>query len=141
MIGYETSANFRQLGIFVLLLISMACKSQSQPQTPAGTGVAISEVGAPDTQTAPHVNPEKAMQYTRQVVEFGPRYLGSAGHKKTEEFLRSRLKGDNLEEDAFTASTPAGNFPMRNFIAKFPGTQDGIIVIAGHYDTLYSKKN
>ena len=26
---------------------------------------------------------------------------------------------------------------MRNIIAKFPGTKDGIIVIAGHYDTNY----
>ena len=30
---------------------------------------------------------------------------------------------------------------MRNLIAKFPGTKDGIIVIAGHYDTLYSQGN
>ncbi len=141
MIGYKTSANFRQLGIFVLLLISMACKSQSQLQTPATSRLDVKEPGAPETKAAPQVNPEKAMQHTRQVVEFGPRYLGSAGHKKTEEFLRSHLKLDNLEEDAFTDSTPAGNFPMRNFIAKFPGTEEGIIVIAGHYDTLYSKKN
>ena len=37
----------------------------------------------------------------------------------------------------FTAATPAGKFPVRNIIAKFPGTKDGIIVIAGHYDTNY----
>ena len=30
---------------------------------------------------------------------------------------------------------------MRNIIAKFPGTRDGIIVIAGHYDTNYPLRN
>ena len=81
------------------------------------------------------------MQYVRQIVGFGPRYIGSPGHKKTEEFLRNHLKSDNLEEDAFSAATPAGNLQMRNFIAKFPGSKDGIIVIAGHYDTLYGRKD
>ena len=40
-----------------------------------------------------------------------------------------------IADDAFTATTAAGRFPMRNIIAKFPGKKDGIIVIAGHYDT------
>ena len=31
--------------------------------------------------------------------------------------------------------TAAGPFPMNNIIAKFPGKKDGIIVLAGHYDT------
>ena len=42
-----------------------------------------------------------------------------------------------MEDDAFTADTPEGKFPVRNIIAKFPGTRDGVIVIAGHYDTNY----
>ena len=37
----------------------------------------------------------------------------------------------------FTADTPEGKFPVHNIIAKFPGTKDGIIVIASHYDTNY----
>src|SRR5208282_5593929 len=41
------------------------------------------------------------------------------------------------EDDAFTADTVEGKFPVRNIIAKFPGTKDGIIVIMGHYDTNY----
>jgi Zn-dependent M28 family amino/carboxypeptidase len=70
-------------------------------------------------------------------VLFGPRFLGSPGHKKFEEYLRTRLKGDALEEDAFTLDSPEGKFPGRNFIARFPGAKDGVIVIAGHYDTNY----
>ena len=41
-----------------------------------------------------------------------------------------------MEQDEFTAQTPAGKFPINNIIAKFPGAKDGIIVVAG-YDTNY----
>jgi Zn-dependent M28 family amino/carboxypeptidase len=46
-----------------------------------------------------------------------------------------------LEADVFTATTPAGKFEMKNLIAKFPGTKDGVIVIGGHYDTNYPLKH
>lgn len=87
----------------------------------------------------PLVSGERALQFTKEVVAFGPRYLGSPGHAKIEAYLRSQLKGDNPVEDSFTATTPAGNFRMTNFIAKFPGAKDGIIVVSGHYDTLYGR--
>ena len=81
------------------------------------------------------------MKYTREVVAFGSRPIGSAAHKKLQTYLREHLKGDQLEEDVSTADTPAGKFQITNFIAKFPGTKDGIVVIGGHYDTVYSLKN
>ena len=81
------------------------------------------------------------MQYVREVVAFGPRPIGSANHKKLEDYILSHLKGDTVEDDAFTADTPEGKFPVRNIMAKFPGTRDGIIVIAGHYDTNYPLRN
>jgi glutaminyl-peptide cyclotransferase len=81
------------------------------------------------------------MQYTREVTAIGPRPIGSAGHKKLEAYLKAHLKGDDLEEDTFTAQTPVGQFKMTNFIAKYPGTRDGLVVIGGHYDTNYPLKN
>ena len=51
------------------------------------------------------------------------------------------LKGDEVEDDAFTADTVEGKFPVRNIIAKFPGKKDGIIAILGHYDTNYRLRN
>jgi Zn-dependent M28 family amino/carboxypeptidase len=81
------------------------------------------------------------MQYVKEMVAVGPRPLGSANHKKVEDFITSRLKGDVVENDAFTADTPEGKFPVRNIIAKFPGTRDGIIVVASHYDTNYPLRN
>ena len=86
-------------------------------------------------------NAARAMQYTREVVAFGTRPIGSANHKKLENYILKHLKGDGVEEDAFIAETPEGKFPVRNLIAKFPGTRDGIIVIAGHYDTNYPLRN
>jgi glutaminyl-peptide cyclotransferase len=91
----------------------------------------------PDNLPPPSINAARAMQYTREVVAFGPRPIGSANHKKLERYIYAHLKGDSVEDDLFTADTPAGKFPVRNIIAKFPGAKDGIIVIAGHYDTNY----
>jgi glutaminyl-peptide cyclotransferase len=86
-------------------------------------------------------NAARAMQYTREVVALGPRPIGSANHKKLENYIAAHLKSDQVEDDAFVADTPEGKFPVRNIIAKFPGTREGIIVIAGHYDTNYPLRN
>jgi Zn-dependent M28 family amino/carboxypeptidase len=85
----------------------------------------------------PTFNAARAMQYTKEIVAFGPRPIGNANHQKVEQYILSHLKGDAVEDDAFIADTPAGKLPVRNIVAKFPGTRDGIIVIASHYDTNY----
>jgi Zn-dependent M28 family amino/carboxypeptidase len=81
------------------------------------------------------------MRYVKEIVAFGPRPIGSANHKKVEEYLLSHLKDDTVEDDAFTIDTSEGKFPVRNIIAKFPGKRDGIIVIASHYDTNWPLRN
>jgi Zn-dependent M28 family amino/carboxypeptidase len=86
-------------------------------------------------------NSARALQYTREVVAFGPRPIGSANHRKLENYILAHLKHDQGEDDAFTADTPEGKFPVRNIIAKFPGTREGVVVIAGHYDTNYPLRN
>ncbi|HUO16463.1 MAG TPA: M28 family peptidase [Verrucomicrobiae bacterium] len=91
----------------------------------------------PDSGPPPTFDGERAMQYVKDIVKFGPRPLGSANHKKVEEFIGSHLKGDTVEDDEFTADTNVGKFPVHNIIAKFPGKKDGIIVVASHYDTNY----
>ncbi len=77
------------------------------------------------------------MQYVKDIVKFGPRPVGSANHRKVEDYIKSHLKGDQVEDDVFTADTPEGKFPVHNIIAKYPGNKDGIIVVASHYDTNY----
>ena len=101
----------------------------------------ISIAQAADNAPLPHVDAKRAFQYTREVTAFGPRYIGSENHKKLKRYILDHLKGDQVEDDAFTADTPEGKFPIRNIIAKFPGSKDGIIVIFGHYDTNYPLRN
>jgi len=88
-----------------------------------------------------HFNGERALEITRQFVAVGPRWVGSPGHAKAEAFLRNEFKHDALEEDAFTANTPIGPVPMRNFIVRFPGKKDGVIVLTTHYETNYPLRN
>ncbi len=84
-----------------------------------------------------HVNADRAMQYTKEIVALGPRWDGSSGQQKLGAYLHEKLKSDQVEEDTFVADTPAGKIPMRNMIAKFPGTKDGIVVLGSHIDTNY----
>ena len=115
-------------------------KAQTQPAAqPAGLPTKLTL--PPDTGPPPIFDSARAMQYVREMVAFGPRPLGSANHKKVEDYITSHLKGDAVEDDVFTAETPVGKFPVRNIIAKFAGTRDGIIVIASHYDTNYPLRN
>ncbi len=129
---------------------SAACSkgpSSSTPSAKADSAVlAESQAAAPaapaqsapaDSGPLPQIDSKRAFQYVKEVVAFGPRPVGSENHKKLESYILSHLKGDEVEDDAFTADTVEGKFPIRNIIAKYPGTQDGIIVIVGHYDTNY----
>jgi Zn-dependent M28 family amino/carboxypeptidase len=95
----------------------------------------------PDSGPPPTIDSARAFQYLKEIVAFGPRPLGSANHRKVEDYFLAQLKSDEVENDTFTADTPEGKFPVHNIIAKFPGTKDGIIVIASHYDTNYPFRN
>jgi len=95
----------------------------------------------PDSGPPTTIDGVRAMQYVKEIVAFGPRPVGSANHKKVENYILAHLKNDTVEQDAFTADTPEGKFPVHNIIAKFSGTKDGIVVIASHYDTNYPLRN
>ena len=82
-------------------------------------------------------NGGRAYQYAQDLVNCGPRWIGSPGHVCAEKFFKKQFANDNLEEDTFAANTPAGMMSMHNFIVKFPGKKPGIIVLASHYETNY----
>lgn len=92
-------------------------------------------------QAQAHFNGERAYDYAREFVAIGPRWPTGPGHVKAEQFLRNHFAHDQLEEDAFTADTPIGPVKMRNFIVRYPGTKDGVIVLASHYETNYPLRN
>ncbi len=83
----------------------------------------------------------RALHYAQEFVACGPRWIGSPGHVCAENFLKKQFARDNLEEDTFTTQTPAGAMTMHNFIVKFPGKKDGVIVFASHYETNYPLRN
>ncbi|MBB5328582.1 M28 family peptidase [Tunturiibacter gelidoferens] len=85
---------------------------------------------------------QAAYTLTKQLLDVAPkRFNGSPGHAKAEEFLKQHFAPEaakgNFVADTFTATTPAGLQTMTNYIVKYPGKKDGIIVLVSHYETNY----
>jgi glutaminyl-peptide cyclotransferase len=142
----------RSIALFVFFLAwtFLACdhdnqsaeaKGQTPPQGSSSSSPSPALSVPRDNAPLPVFDGARSLQYVKDIVAFGPRPLGSAAHKKVEDYITSKLKGDTIEHDMFTADTPEGKFPVHNIIAKFPGTKDGIVVIASHYDTNYPLRN
>ncbi|HXC44358.1 MAG TPA: M28 family peptidase [Candidatus Dormibacteraeota bacterium] len=148
MIGRVMLDKLIEVAMVLLCCLSLvACdrdkntaQAGAQP-APAAEAVAPKLSLPPDSGPVPTIDSNRAMKYVKEIVAYGPRPLGSANHKKVEDYLLAHLKGDTVENDVFTADTPEGKFPVHNVIAKFPGTKDGIVVIASHYDTNYPLRN
>lgn len=92
--------------------------------------------------SAAHFSGQTAYNLTAQLLQVAPkRFNGSPGHAKAEEFIKQHFTAEaakgNFETDTFTAKTPAGLQTMHNYIVKYPGKKDGIIVLASHYETNY----
>ena len=135
-----------RFSLALLVLSTPACTKPNPAPTPSTTAtaaIAKSEAAAvpADNAPLPHIDPKRAFEYTREITSFGPRYMGNEAHKKLERYILDHLKGDQIEHDDFTADTVEGKFPVHNIIAKFPGKNDGIIAILGHYDTNYPLRN
>jgi glutaminyl-peptide cyclotransferase len=124
------------LGTLSIVLAACAQKSGETAPPPSNAVAPVAAVALPDS-APPSFNSARAMQYTKEIVALGPRPIGSANHKKVEDYILAHLKGDDIESDAFDIAPSEGKFPVRNIIAKFPGTKEGIVVIASHYDTNY----
>ncbi len=95
---------------------------------------------------APHFNGQAAYTLTQQFLAAAPkRFNGSPGHTAAETFIKAHFAPEaakgNFEVDSFTSNTPAGAQAMRNYIVKYPGKKDGIIVLASHYETNYNLRD
>ncbi len=149
MLSHRGTQRFRIFLVLLAMVSTAACSkgadtnatSAAANPEPATATPVPSAAAAVDNAPLPHIDAKRAFEYTREVAAFGPRYMGNENHKKLERYIIDHLKGDQVEDDAFTADTVEGKFPVRNIIAKFPGTKDGIIVIMGHYDTNYPLRN
>jgi glutaminyl-peptide cyclotransferase len=134
--------------VLVLSLAGLGCSKDKSASSnePSAAQAAAQASSAPTKPLEPvgpalHVDAARAMQYTKEIVAFGPRWDGSKGMEQVYAYLKGKLKADQVEEDTFTAETSIGKVPMRNIIVKFPGTKDGVIVVASHYETNYWLRN
>ena len=76
-----------------------------------------------------------ALKHAKQQVSFGPRYPGSEAAKEARAYFKRHLPTAQVEEQSFTAVTPAGLVRMVNLIAVYPGKSEDMIILASHYDT------
>ncbi|HEX3569622.1 MAG TPA: M28 family peptidase [Acidobacteriaceae bacterium] len=123
----RSKAKGKDLRIFLLLALTLTCSPQAPAQKSAVSG-------------------ESVYSLTQQFLAVAPkRYNGSPGHLAAEQFISDHFKPEaakaNLEKDEFTVNTPAGPQTMRNYIVRYPGKRDGIIVLASHYETNYPLRN
>jgi glutaminyl-peptide cyclotransferase len=105
-----------------------------QVSTPNATVLPL----APPSSTTGGFDGSRAYEHVRHLVELGPRPPGSDAIRQAQSYIVEQLKshGCQVEEHDFHASTPIGDFPMKNIIAKIPGTGSGVVLFATHYDTL-----
>jgi glutaminyl-peptide cyclotransferase len=132
--------------------LALGCKSgQSASTNGGGTGNAgqppfMSAVAGAPPKPADEAPPaektggfdgKRAYEQVARQVSYGPRPAGSPALAKLQDYLESELKsyGCTVEIDSFSADTPAGRLPMKNFLVKIPGQKPGIILLGTHYDT------
>jgi Zn-dependent M28 family amino/carboxypeptidase len=92
------------------------------------------------------VSGQAVYSLTQQLLDVAPkRFNASPGHLAAESFIKQHFKPEaakgNFETDEFTANTPLGLQTMRNFIVRYPGKKDGVIVLATHYETNFPLRN
>ncbi|HEY7352502.1 MAG TPA: M28 family peptidase [Terriglobales bacterium] len=134
---------------FILLIFLgtlFACTKGSSPESASAANPAPAldpspAPAAPDNAPPPAFDANRAMRYVKAIVALGPRAIGSENHEKVENYILAHLKGIEVQKDAFEVHPTEGTFPVKNIIAKFHGTRDGIIVIASHYDTNWPLRN
>src|SRR5512142_1743020 len=104
------------MALFVVLRYTrksaLAHANSAQQQASPTPAAAQSDIAQP-APTAPRIDAARAMSYVREVAGLGPRFIGSPGHKKTEAYIHTHLKGVEVSDDNFTATTPAGPLAMR----------------------------
>lgn len=139
-----------RLGFWLVLVLALSIPGCSKDKDKAGaqsSGATAAQTPVPVPRAVEPVGPAmridapRGMQYTKEIVAFGPRWDGSKALDQVRGYIKNKLKSDQVEEDPFVAETSVGKIPMRNIIVKFPGTKDGIIVVASHYETNYWLKN
>ncbi len=80
---------------------------------------------------------DRALYEVHGLVRLGARDAGTPGAERAAQYLLGRLRslGLQAELEVFTNRTPVGERVFRNVLARVPGAQSGLILVASHYDT------
>jgi len=97
-------------------------------------------VGGPDAwrqPAAPVFDSARAFDHLKAMVDIGPRPSGSVALRQTRAYITRQVSamGLTVQEQPFTATTPAGAVEMSNLIVTLPGRRPERILFTGHYDT------
>jgi hypothetical protein len=90
------------------------------------------------TPPAPEFDGERALQYIRTQLDFGPRIPGTEGHVRMAAWLDSTLRSraDTVVVQSWDHTTVDGKtLPMRNFIARFNPQATTRLLFLAHWDT------
>ncbi len=135
------------LGVLVFVAAQMGCRAEPQKPRPVATAASRSAQSSPATAGSPTDAPppestggfdgQKAYDHVARLVAIGPRSPGTEGIRRAQEYILAQLRsfGCAVEEDNFHASTPIGSLPMKNIVAKVPGSSPNIVLMTSHYDT------
>jgi glutaminyl-peptide cyclotransferase len=141
----------RVMALTFVAMVALGCKagpsaSTNSAATNPGQPPFMSAVAGPAPKPGDEAPPaektggfdgKRAYEQVAKQVSFGPRPAGSPALAKLQEYMESELKsyGCTVEADSFSADTPAGRLPMKNFLVKIPRQKPGIILLGTHYDT------
>jgi glutaminyl-peptide cyclotransferase len=138
----------KSLALFAVLLYATAFASPA-PRAHTQSGRGGKSPALVQTQgNATSFSGQRAYEHVKKLVEFGPRPSGSKELALAREYILNQLGGSlkprlssrgkkdpSLDEDVWTADTPAGKLRMVNIVYELPGETEETVIIAGHYDT------
>lgn len=81
---------------------------------------------------------QRALNYVRQQLSFGQRYLSASGHKRTQDFLVTELKkfsDDVIIQEWEHNSAEGKKNTLVNIIGRFNLEEKKRIILGSHYDT------
>ena len=80
----------------------------------------------------------RAMEYVQAQLAFGPRVPGTAGHRRTGDWITQQMqaRADTVIEQRWTHVTAAGDsLPMRNILARYNPAAPQRVLYVAHWDT------
>ena len=87
---------------------------------------------------------ERAVEYARAQLAFGPRVPGTEGHRRAGDWIAEQMyaRADTVIEQTWTHVTADGDtLPLRNILARFRPESDQRILYVAHWDTRPTSDN